>query len=109
MAEWKEAASGGSSSWNADNSNARTHEVAKLKPNEKGLYDLSGNVSEWCWDSSAKFISDASSDETLVSGLYRIQQGGTYYSRASINTSTNNPYVRTSGFGFRLARTVKGQ
>lgn len=106
QAEWKKAAGDGSASWNALNSNARTHEVAKFKPNANGLYDLSGNVSEWCWDSSAKFISDASSEEPLVNGLYRIQQGGTYYARENINTSSNNPYIRTSGYGFRLARTI---
>jgi formylglycine-generating enzyme required for sulfatase activity len=106
QAEWKKAAGNGSSSWNALNSNARTHEVAKFKPNANGLYDLSGNVSEWCWDSSAKFVSEVSSDEALVNGLYRIQQGGTYYARENINTSSNSPYVRTSGYGFRLARSI---
>lgn len=107
LAEWKKAAGSGSPSWNADNSNARTHEVAKFKPNDIGLYDLDGNVSEWCWDSTAKFISDSSAEDSLGSGLYRIQQGGTYYSRGNINTSSNTPYVRTSGYGFRLARTVR--
>ncbi|MBO4320928.1 MAG: SUMF1/EgtB/PvdO family nonheme iron enzyme [Treponema sp.] len=109
MAEWKEAAGSGSASWNANNSNARTHEIAKFKPNEKGLYDLSGNVCEWCWDSSAKFLSDISSEEALGTGLYRIQQGGTYYLLESINTSSNSPYQRTSGYGFRLARTTSSQ
>ena len=109
MAEWKNAAGSGSQSWNAENSNARTHEVAKFKPNAKGLYDLNGNVSEWCWDSSAKFISENSSEEELSKGPYRIQQGGTYYSRENTNTSSNSPYVRTSGYGFRLARSVISQ
>ena len=61
--EWEYAAKGGrdyeySGSDNLDevgwywkNSNKKTHEVAKKKPNGYGLYDMIGNVCEWCWDS----------------------------------------------------------
>ena len=37
--------------WYEDNSRGRTHPVAQKKPNGYGLYDMSGNVCEWCWDS----------------------------------------------------------
>ena len=36
--------------WYCENSNMKTHEVARKKPNGYGLYDMSGNVFEWCWD-----------------------------------------------------------
>ena len=64
-AEWEWAAMGGQDhkwagvndidklsdyAWIKVNSNAKTHEVKKKQPNGYGLYDMSGNVSEWCWD-----------------------------------------------------------
>ena len=40
--------------WYEENSDRRTHEVGKKLPNGFGLYDMSGNVSEWCWDKHSK-------------------------------------------------------
>ena len=60
--EWLYAARGGENyeysgsnnldevGWYCENSNMKTHEVARKKPNGYGLYDMSGNVFEWCWD-----------------------------------------------------------
>ena len=36
--------------WEYDNSNNKTHAVGSLQANELGIYDMSGNVYEWCWD-----------------------------------------------------------
>ena len=60
--EWEWAARGGENynyagsdeldnvAWHQGNSNNKTHEVAKKNPNGYGLYDMTGNVAEWCWD-----------------------------------------------------------
>ena len=63
LEEWLYAARGGENyeysgsnnldevGWYCENSNMKTHEIARKKPNGYGLYDMSGNVFEWCWDS----------------------------------------------------------
>ena len=68
--EWKYAASGGENykysgsdnldevGWYGGNSGGRTHPGAQKKPNGYGLYDMSGNVWEWCWDSDPNYSED---------------------------------------------------
>ena len=103
---------------NKDNLINKTHEVGKLVPNRLGLYDMSGNVAEWCWDwRDEKFgILDSTPATGASSGDYdyRVNRGGSYYSSDISNTSVSSlkgyiyPYSRdTFGLGFRIARTIK--
>ena len=111
-AEWEYAARGGQNykyagsdnlnevGWYYDNSGDMTHPVAQKKPNGYGLYDMSGNVWEWCWD-----IYENNSD-------YRCKRGGSWGSHYSYDCKVDNrdynyAYSRDNYYGFRLARTLK--
>ncbi len=93
-AEWEYAARGGEKSeyfrfagshvadsigWTNSNSGNWTHPVARRQPNELGLYDMTGNVSEWCEDSYSAYQSGAISDPCVCdTGSYKIVRGGSY-------------------------------
>lgn len=64
--------------WIDTNSNGTTHEVAKKLPNGYGLYDMSGNVAEWCWDWYVENISTAPSTNPIgpETGDLKIVRGG---------------------------------
>ena len=97
-AEWEYAARGGSKSrgykysgsdnigsvaWYDGNSGSETHAVATKSPNELGLYDMSGNVCEWCQDWYGDYSSSAQANPTgPTSGDYRVLRGGSCYSVA---------------------------
>ena len=79
-----------------ENSEGRTHEVGERKPNELGLYDMSGNVLEWCFEMR---------DETSAN---RVIRGGSWFNSAptarSANRGSERPFIRYSNIGFRLVR-----
>jgi len=137
-AEWEFAARGGNNfmgyeysgsndldevSWNGWNSDNHTHPVGMKKPNELGLYDMSGNISEWCWDLSLEYQNDFSillinpAGPSLEDYLkvkdkqYRIARGGAY---GTSDEFPLTPYHRAgayefgtgSGQGIRLARNA---
>ncbi len=128
-AEWEFAARGGRQSkgykysgsntladvaWYDDNSGRKTHPVATKQPNELGLYDMSGNVYEWCqdwYDMNYYKISPSNNPAGPTSGSYRVSRGGSWYFfarswRVSYRISSK-PSDAGSHRGFRLALSVQ--
>lgn len=123
-AEWEYAARGGNMSkgykysgsntigdiaWYKGNS-SETHEVGTKAPNELGLYDMSGNVSEWCSDWCGSYSSSAQSNPTgPTSGSYRVIRGGSWYEGAQFCRVSfrgrGNPADHYLNVGFRLVCT----
>ena len=102
--------------WYSGNSDSKTHEVGKKQSNSLGLYDMSGNVWEWCWDwygSSSGYPSGTEDPAGPDTGSYRVIRGGSWNSSASICTVSYrlsiNPYFRSGsyGSGFRLVRSIR--
>jgi len=123
-AEWEYAARGGNQSrgytysggnnldevaWYDGNSGNKTHPVGQKRPNELGLYDMSGNVWEWCKDwYGGDFYKTSSAIEPKgpSTGSYRVSRGGSWYSNAQICRPSYRlsylPGYRISFLGFRL-------
>ena len=66
----------------------KTHEVKKKKPNDFGIYDMSGNVSEWCWDSASDNTSEGGGDPTGPKQFTsaKVFKGGSYYDGTEATT-----------------------
>ena len=115
-AEWEYAARGGELShnykypggdnvdelaWYDDNSKAWTHPVKTKKPNELGLYDMTGNVCEWCQDNWSNSYEASPNPER------RVRRGGSYHGTARLCRVSirgwNKPDMQGDYLGLRLA------
>lgn len=107
-AEWEYACKAGKTdviygeleniAWYGENSDGKTHEVGQKEPNAWQLYDMLGNVWEWCWD-----IYDQQ-----VYGSYRVFRGGGWSDPArgclATNRRRSHPTFKIDDLGLRLAR-----
>ncbi|HZV81290.1 MAG TPA: SUMF1/EgtB/PvdO family nonheme iron enzyme, partial [Geobacteraceae bacterium] len=104
----------GEYSWYEQNSNKTTHKVGQKKPNGLGLYDMSGNVWEWCQDYySATYYGQSAKDNPPgpENGQERVARGGSWENDPSSLRGTNRDNIdgndRDNYRGFRLAFPAK--
>jgi formylglycine-generating enzyme required for sulfatase activity len=98
--------------WYWDNSGKKTQPVGIKKPNELGIYDMSGNVLEWCWDYYGSYSSNSQTNPKWAnSGSIRVYRGGSWGRDAEgCRVADRNNYIpsyRDRHIGFRLLRSSK--
>lgn len=128
-AEWEFAAKGGNTStghrysgsndlesvgWYAGNVTGipGPQPVKQLAPNELGIFDMSGNLDEWCWDWYGEYPELDNQDPVgPASGVSKVSRGGSFFNRntncQTISRGSANPSVRGPETGFRIVRKVR--
>jgi len=91
--------------WYNANANGMTHQVGKKTANAWGLYDMHGNVFEWCWDWAGTLTSNQTDYKGASSGAYRVLRGGSWGhldDTSSAHCFEGNPLSVHNDFGFRV-------
>jgi tetratricopeptide (TPR) repeat protein len=111
-----EAVSLGEYGWFNDNPGGKTIRVGQKRPNAFGLYDMYGNVCEWCWDGYEEKYSENSPGEDPVGSSQagsRVSRGGSWFDVAlncrSADRAGRMPGARRDLLGFRVARDHTGR
>jgi formylglycine-generating enzyme required for sulfatase activity len=126
-AEWEYACRAGSNSaysfgesskllsdyaWCGENSNLQTHPVGEKRQNAWGLYDMHGNVWEWCSDWYGGYDNNSVSDPVgLTKGSLRVLRGGGVFDWANCRSAYRgggDSSLRVSSYGFRVALSSSG-
>ena len=125
-AEWEYAARGGryqspaqfsggdkleDFGWYGENSDVRTHDVSSKLPNGIGLYDMCGNVAEWCWDYIGELPNQPQTNPHGPQiGTMHVKRGGSWLDDAQQCTvffrSGSAPTGKSSNLGFRVCQSV---
>ncbi|MCR5762105.1 MAG: SUMF1/EgtB/PvdO family nonheme iron enzyme [Treponema sp.] len=125
-AEWEYAARGGKNSsndqyaggndiekvaWYGENSNISTHDVSTKEPNSLQLYDMCGNVAEWCWDYMGELpLTPLTNPQGPKIGSMHVKRGGSWLDdpqQCSVYfRSGSAPTGKSSNLGFRVCRTL---